>query len=81
MCPSDPSRALRGRGIMNGLDVQEWDPATDALLPERARFAGAEDAARGKANAKRAAQRRFGLTVCSSLSWGCESSALGTPCT
>lgn len=50
-------------GIMNGLDVREWDPATDALLPERARFAAAADAARGKAAAKRAAQRRFGLTA------------------
>ncbi|KAK9821221.1 hypothetical protein WJX81_001768 [Elliptochloris bilobata] len=56
-------RARGVRGIMNGLDVCEWDPATDAMLPARARFAAAEDAARGKAAAKRAAQRRFGLTA------------------
>lgn len=48
---------------MNGLDVAEWDPATDVLLPARARFETAQDAARGKAAAKRAAQRRFGLAV------------------
>ena len=48
---------------MNGLDMREWDPATDALLPAAARFSCAADVAAGKAAAKRAAQRRFGLAV------------------
>jgi hypothetical protein len=56
---------------MNGLDMREWDPAADALLPAAARFSCAADVARGKAAAKRAAQRRFGLAVRSELPGPC----------
>jgi starch synthase len=53
---------LRGRagdlhGILNGLDVVDWDPATDAALA--ARFSAADPAPRA-AN-KAALQARFGL--------------------
>jgi len=55
---------LRGRagdlhGILNGLDVAEWDPAADAALV--ARFSTADPAPRA-AN-KAALQARFGLAV------------------
>ena len=53
---------LRGRGgdvrgILNGIDDAEWNPATDARLP--ARFSAADMAPR--LENKRALQRRFGL--------------------
>ncbi|GGC34323.1 glycogen synthase 2 [Siccirubricoccus deserti] len=55
---------LRGRsdslhGILNGLDPEEWNPATDARLP--ARFSAADPAPRA-AN-KAALQRRLGLAA------------------
>lgn len=56
-------------GIMNGLDTDEWDPATDAWLPAEARFCSAADAARGKAEAKRLLQLRTGLALDSSVSF------------
>jgi starch synthase len=45
-------------GILNGVDPDIWSPETDAALPRRY---GADSAARGKAAAKAALQRRFGL--------------------
>ncbi|BDA40737.1 probable granule-bound starch synthase 1, chloroplastic/amyloplastic [Coccomyxa sp. Obi] len=57
---------LRSRGvsgIMNGLDTVEWDPAADEWLPAAARFHGVENAARGKAEAKRELQMRTGLAI------------------
>lgn len=48
---------------MNGLDTAEWDPATDEWLPAAARFHGVEDAARGKAEAKRELQMSTGLAI------------------
>ena len=50
-------RSARLTGILNGIDVDEWNPETDPDLPERygsARLAG-------KAACKRALLRRFGL--------------------
>ncbi len=54
---------LAHSGIMNGLDTVEWDPAADEWLPAAARFHAAEDAARGKAEAKRELQMRTGLAI------------------
>lgn len=67
---------------MNGLDMREWDPAADALLPAAARFSCAADVAAGKAAAKRAAQRRFGLAVRRGLLEPCSGvgAMLGTSC-
>jgi starch synthase len=46
------------RGILNGVDPQVWSPENDTALPRRY---GVERAQRGKAAAKAALQRRFGL--------------------
>ncbi|GAB4814966.1 hypothetical protein N2152v2_002012 [Parachlorella kessleri] len=55
--------AARGiTGIMNGIDIVEWDPATDPRLPEEARY-DASTVAAGKARAKALLQRRLGLDV------------------
>lgn len=52
-------RADRLSGILNGIDTQTWDPATDPLLAQR------YDAARLDARAanKAALQKRLGLTI------------------
>jgi len=44
-------------GILNGIDVEVWDPASDALLPYRYDAAHLE----GKERCKRALQKRTGL--------------------
>ncbi len=46
-------------GILNGVDPLIWSPQNDPLLPLRY---GVDDAAVGKAAAKAALERRFGLT-------------------
>ena len=46
------------RGILNGVDPTIWSPENDASLP---RFYGVDDVVAGKAAAKVALQRRFGL--------------------
>jgi len=52
------ARAAALRGILNGVDARVWSPENDPLLPRRY---AADDAAKGKAAAKAALQRRFGL--------------------
>jgi starch synthase len=53
-------RADRLTGILNGLDVEAWNPSRDSALPRRY---GAADAAAGKAACKEALQRECGLEV------------------
>jgi granule-bound starch synthase len=57
-----PLAARAVAGVMNGLDVAEWDPATDAHLPAALRYDAASFAA-GKAAAKAALQRELRLAV------------------
>jgi starch synthase len=44
-------------GILNGVDYQEWDPATDSLIPENFSSEGLE----GKQGCKRALMNELGL--------------------
>ena len=46
-------------GVRNGIDVDIWDPATDASLPQRF---GVEDMIEGKAACREALRQRLGLT-------------------
>jgi starch synthase len=46
-------------GILNGVDLDEWDPETDLRIP--ARYSGAKMA--GKAECKAVLQKEFGLPV------------------
>ncbi|MCM2305536.1 MAG: glycogen synthase [Elusimicrobia bacterium] len=46
------------RGILNGIDLETWDPSRDASLPRRY---SPSDAAAGKAACKEALQRECGL--------------------
>ena len=48
------------KGIVNGIDVEQWDPARDALLPER--YDASSAIAQKKAD-KRALQEKLGLEV------------------
>ncbi|KAL3154346.1 hypothetical protein ABBQ32_013826 [Trebouxia sp. C0010 RCD-2024] len=53
-------RSSSVRGIMNGIDIEEWNPETSQYLPARARYT-AETVSSGKAAAKALFQQRYGL--------------------
>lgn len=49
-------------GILNGIDMNEWDPMHDVHLPYDCRYTS-EDVEQGKANAKRMLQKQLGLAL------------------
>jgi len=53
------SRGADMSGILNGIDTQVWDPATDTALPQRYSAAKLQ----GKALCKEALQRHFALAI------------------
>lgn len=62
----DPVLRFRGAdliGILNGIDVESWNPATDPTLPARYSLQAME----GKAACKAALQRRLGLDPAASM--------------
>ena len=59
MAPYLNNRSEHVFGILNGVDTQVWNPATDKYLPERY----SRDNLAGKTACKKALQERFGLTV------------------
>ena len=50
------------RGITNGIDIQEWNPATAKHLPAQLRYCASTVTA-GKAAAKALFQQQYGLSV------------------
>ena len=59
MAPYLNNRSEHVFGIVNGVDTELWNPATDKYLPDRY----SRDNMTGKAACKKALQERFGLTV------------------
>ncbi len=67
------TRSDRLHGILNGIDTSEWNPATDALIPNRY----SPRAMAGRRRDRRALEKRFGLepgdgpifAVVSRLTW------------
>ncbi|CAD7698719.1 unnamed protein product [Ostreobium quekettii] len=58
----DVLRQLGIKGIMNGIDVEVWNPRQDQFLGESLQF-GLEDVEEGKRRVKAALQERIGLDI------------------
>lgn len=57
--PTVSTQLSKFMGVRNGIDVDIWDPATDASLPQRF---GVDDMIEGKAACREALRQRLGLT-------------------